>query len=121
MMTVNSLTDARARHVLQAFFVYSVAFFFGLLVSVGGLIGLTTGSALSYKLRDRIPWVDPVICGCGLLISTPFIFPAIGFAKNGIIVCFILTFFAQIFVNMNWAVIVDISLVRRCRLTIAAR
>jgi hypothetical protein len=79
---------------------------------VGGIIGLTSGSTMSYYLRGRIPWIDPVICGCGLLFSLPFTFPAIAYAKNNIFGTFALILFGQIFVNMNWAVIVDISLVR---------
>ena len=26
---------------------------------IAGVVGLTLGSGLSYKLRSRIPWIDP--------------------------------------------------------------
>ena len=39
---------------------FSVSFWFGLIVGFGGFFGLTLGSALSYFLRSRIKWIDPV-------------------------------------------------------------
>ncbi len=54
-----------------------------------------------------------VICGVGLFISAPFIFSALATAvSGGVIGAFILMFFGQVFLNMNWAIVVDISLVR---------
>ena len=41
-------------------FHFSVSFWFGLIVGFGGFFGLTLGSALSYFLRSRINWIDPV-------------------------------------------------------------
>jgi hypothetical protein len=55
-----------------------------------------------------------VICGVGLFISAPFIFSALAIAANdGVIGAFILMFFGQVFLNMNWAIVVDISLVNQ--------
>ena len=54
-----------------------------------------------------------VICGVGLFISAPFIFSALATAAtdSGVIGAFVLMFFGQVFLNMNWAIVVDISLV----------
>ena len=52
-----------------------------------------------------------VICGVGVLLSVPLTLPAIGMAKDEVIRAFILIFVGQIFLNMNWAIIVDVSLV----------
>ena len=46
--------------ILIALLIRSVSFWFGLIVGFGGFFGLTFGSALSYYLRPRIKWVDPV-------------------------------------------------------------
>ena len=69
------------------------------------------GSGLSYFLRRRIAWIDPVICGSGLLISLPFIFGALYVSDHNVTLAFVLMFIGQVFLNMNWAVVVDISLV----------
>jgi len=41
---------------------------------VAGVAGLSLGSGLSYVLRKRFGWIDPVICGSGVLIAAPFVF-----------------------------------------------
>lgn len=88
-----------------------MAFVFGAELTVAGVIGLVMGSGMSYKLRDRFPWIDPTICGVSLLISSPFIFVGIGFAVESIALAMVMVFFGEVFLNMNWAVAVDISLV----------
>jgi hypothetical protein len=90
-----------------------VALIFGLILSAAGICGLLLGSGLSFWLRKRFAWIDPVICGGGLLISTPFIFAALYLIDTSVTWAFILMFIGQIFLNMNWAVVVDISLVCR--------
>ena len=55
--------------------------------------------------------MDPVICGVGVLLSVPLTLPAIGMAKDDVVLAFVLIFVGQIFLNMNWAIIVDVSLV----------
>ena len=53
-----------------------------------------------------------LICGMGVLLSVPLTLPAIGMAKDDVVRTFILIFIGQIFLNMNWAIIVDVSIVR---------
>ena len=89
----------------------SVGFIFGAILSAAGICGLILGSGLSFWLRKRLPWIDPVICGLGLLVSTPLIFVALYVLDSSVNTTFVLMFFGQIFLNMNWAVVVDISLV----------
>ena len=81
------------------------------MLSVAGVFGLILGSGLSLKFRERFPRIDPIICGVGLIVSAPFLFVGIGLAKDGIVMAFILVFVGQIFLNANWAVVVDIALV----------
>ena len=89
----------------------SVGFIFGAILSAAGICGLILGSGLSFWLRKRLPWIDPVICGLGLLVSTPLIFVALYVLDTSVNTTFVLMFLGQIFLNMNWAVVVDISLV----------
>ncbi len=84
---------------------------FGAILSAAGICGLVLGSGLSFCLRKKIAWIDPVICGAGLLISAPLIFAALWIVDQSVIAAFVLMFAGQVFLNMNWAVVVDISLV----------
>ena len=88
-----------------------MAFLFGIVLSIAGICGLALGSGLSFWLRKKFNWIDPVICGGGLLISAPFIFGALTLVDTNVTMAFVLMFIGQVFLNMNWAVVVDISLV----------
>ena len=88
-----------------------VGLVFGAILSAAGIVGLILGSGLSYLLRKKIAWIDPVICGTGLLLSFPLIFGALYVLDSSVTTAFVLIFFGEAFLNMNWAVVVDISLV----------
>ena len=88
----------------------SVAFVFGAELTAAGVIGLILGSGLSYVLRPRIAWIDPSICGLSMLIAAPFLFVAIAFADQFVAMTFVMVFFGELLLNMNWAVAVDIML-----------
>ena len=80
-----------------------VGFLFGVVLCVAGVCGLLLGSGLSIWLRKKIAWVDPVICGIGLLVSSPLIFVALYVTDKSVKMAFISMFFGQVFLNMNWA------------------
>ena len=87
-------------------------------MSLAGICGLLLGSGLSLWLRKKISWIDPVICGVGLLVSTPLIFGALYILDKSVIWAFVIMFLGQVFLNMNWAIVVDISLVNILRIFI---
>ena len=91
---------------------FSVFFMFGLIMAVAGVAGLTLGSGLSFWLRPKYRGVDPLICGGGLVPSSILILVSFVIAEDNIWAAYILVFFGQVFLNMNWAVIVDMTLVR---------
>ena len=92
-------------------YLISVGIIFGSVLSAAGICGLMLGSGLSLWLRKKIAWIDPVICGAGLLLSCPLIFGALYISDQSVVWAFVLMFIGQVFLNMNWAVVVDISLV----------
>ena len=99
-------------HIYILIFIYgSVFFMFGLIMAVAGVVGLTFGSGLSYWLRPKYRGVDPLICGGGLVPSSILILVSFIVAYDNIWAAYILVFFGQVFLNMNWAVIVDMTLV----------
>ena len=96
---------------ISLFSCLSVFFMFGLIMAVAGVAGLTLGSGLSYWLRPKYRGVDPLICGGGLVPSSVLIVISFVIAYDNIWAAYILVFFGQVFLNMNWAVIVDMTLV----------
>lgn len=78
---------------------------------IAGLIGVPFGSILAQKLRVRWQQADPLICAVGLLISAPFVFFALIFAGSDSTVCYILVFFGQLAINLNWSIVADMLLV----------
>lgn len=77
-----------------------------------GLIGVPLGSAIAQKLRTYWQQADPLICAVGLLISAPLLFFAMITANTNSTLCYILVFFGQLSLNLNWAIVADILLVR---------
>jgi len=80
---------------------------------VSGIIGVPLGSIAAQKLRVRNPRADPLICAFGLLASTPLMFAAAIMAQYNTSACFVLIFFAELFLNLNWSIVADILLVRK--------
>ncbi|PBC33212.1 Protein spinster [Apis cerana cerana] len=87
-----------------------VAYKFGLIGMVAGLIGVPLGSFLAQKLRVHWQQADPLICAMGLLISVPLLFFASLTANTNSILCYILIFFGQLSLNLNWSIVADILL-----------
>lgn len=78
---------------------------------LAGLIGVPLGSILAQKLRVCWHQADPLLCAAGLLLSAPMIFFAIITASSNSIACFVLIFFGQLALNLNWSIVADILLV----------
>lgn len=87
-----------------------VAYKFGLTAMIAGLIGVPLGSMLAQKLRVYYTQTDPLICAFGLLISTPLVFFGIVMAGINSTACYILIFFGQVAININWSIVADMLL-----------
>lgn len=77
-----------------------------------GLLGVPLGSFLSQMLKKNYPAADPVICAIGLLLSAPLLTGACLIVSHNTLLTYILIFFGQLSLNMNWAIVADILLVR---------
>ena len=53
--------------------------------SLAGIIGVPLGSFISFKLRNKYPWVDPGICGMALLCAAPFVLGALFAAESNVV------------------------------------
>ena len=103
--------------VLTDFFVFffvflcRVSYIFGLIAMLAGLVGVPLGSFLGQKLRVRYPRADALVCGGGLLFSTPFLLAGLVMAGWNTTACFSVIFFGQVLLNLNWSIVADMCLV----------
>lgn len=93
-------------------YVFSVAYKFGVVSMVSGLLGVPAGSLVAQHLRHRYPRIDAHLCGIALLLSTPMVFAACLTASYSLSLCFTFVFFGEFFLNMTWSIVADILLVR---------
>ncbi|XP_032571927.1 protein spinster isoform X1 [Drosophila sechellia] len=87
-----------------------VAFNFGVITMLAGLLGVPLGSFLSQYLVKRYPTADPVICAFGLLVSAPLLTGACLLVNSNSVGTYALIFFGQLALNLNWAIVADILL-----------
>ncbi|XP_046460299.1 protein spinster-like isoform X4 [Daphnia pulex] len=87
-----------------------VSYIFGLIAMIAGLLGVPLGSFLGQKLRVRYQRADPIVCGMGMLFSTPLMLAALFIAGWNTTTCFVVVFFGQVLLNLNWAIVADILL-----------
>jgi len=87
-----------------------VSFIFGVVTMLAGLVGVSLGAFSATRLRPHYPRADPIVCAAGLLLSMPFMF-------GGAIMCefntnwaYVLLFFGQVFLNLNWSIVADMLL-----------
>ncbi|CAG0885459.1 unnamed protein product [Cyprideis torosa] len=88
----------------------NVSFIFGLITMVSGIIGVPMGSFIAQRLRHRYPKSDPIVCAVGLLLSAPLLLAASFVASTSTVLSFVLIFFGELALNMNWAIVADILL-----------
>lgn len=82
---------------------------------LAGICGLSLGCFLSQWLKKSYPNIDPIICGAGLLTSAPLLLLCTYAAPKNSYICFVLLFFGQVALNLNWAIVGDILLVRKLK------
>lgn len=86
---------------------------FGAITMVSGIVGVPLGTVLAQVLKKRYPRADPIICAFGLLISAPFLLGAMLVVSVNTPAAYALVFFGSVALNLNWAIVADILLVRR--------
>lgn len=83
---------------------------------VAGIVGLSLGCFLSAILKPRYPKIDPIICAVGLIISAPLLIGTTYASPHNTVLCYILLFLGQVSLNLNWAIVSDILLVRKLKI-----
>ena len=88
----------------------SVAFIFGVIMMMAGIVGVPLGMVLSTQLKAKYPRVDPLICAGGLICSAIFLCSGLALAHINVYVCFTLIFLGSVALNLNWSIIADMLL-----------
>ena len=96
---------------IELSFLNSIPLVFGAEVAFAGFVGVGLGGYLSTKLRHKFERSDPLIAASGLVISAPILLTALFLARDIPIGAMVLVFFAMIGINLNWAIVADITLV----------
>ncbi|XP_057372296.1 protein spinster homolog 3-like [Daphnia carinata] len=78
--------------------------------ALAGIMGVATGSLLGQKLRKRYPTADPQVCAWSMVIAAPLFYWGCYVAAGPPIPTYIILFFAQWLLNVNWAPVGDILL-----------
>lgn len=81
---------------------------------ISGIIGVPLGTLLTQRLKKHSYRNDPIVCACGLLISAPLLAGGMIMITENVTIAFILVFFGEVALNLNWAIVADILLVRLC-------
>ncbi|KAG9482242.1 hypothetical protein GDO78_011112, partial [Eleutherodactylus coqui] len=68
------------------------------------------GVEISKRCRKFNPRADPIVCACGMLGATPFLFLALGLAKINLVATYVFIFIAETLISLNWAIVTDILL-----------
>lgn len=93
---------------------HRVSFRFGAITMVSGIIGVPLGTYIAQKLKKRSQRADPIICACGLIISAPLLAGSMIMVQANATIAYTLVFFGEVALNLNWAIVADILLVRKC-------
>lgn len=93
-------------------FCFSVSLVFGIITMIAGIVGVPLGSILGTSLKKKYPRVDAIICGVGLILSAPLLLASLLLVRTHFTLTFVLIFFGQLFLNLNWSLVADILLVR---------
>ncbi|XP_073956918.1 lysolipid transporter protein spinster isoform X3 [Choristoneura fumiferana] len=87
-----------------------VSLIFGGITMTSGLIGVPMGAWLGAALIKRFPRSHAVICGVGLLVSAPAMTLGMVLAEQYFYGPFISMFIGEVFLNLNWAIVADMSM-----------
>lgn len=77
-----------------------------------GLVGVPLGAWMGAALVKRWGRAHALICGVGLLLSAPAMTLAMITTERYYYAPFALMFFGEVALNLNWAIVADMSLVR---------
>lgn len=94
----------------------SISLIFGVITCIGGIFGVTLGSLISmwwkngYYCFRKSDKADALVCTIGSILAVPFLFLIFQLLSTQLIITWIMVFFTVLFVCVNTAIIVDMTL-----------
>ena len=79
-----------------------IAYKFGIVMTLAGLLGVPSGSFIAQSLRHKIPNADPIVCGASLILSVPVLFFGFITARFSVDWCYGLTFLAGSYFRLKY-------------------
>ena len=79
-----------------------IAYKFGIVMTLAGLLGVPSGSFIAQTLRHKIPNADPIVCGASLILSVPVLFFGFITARFSVDWCYGLTFLAGSYFRLKF-------------------
>ncbi|PAA60459.1 hypothetical protein BOX15_Mlig000042g1, partial [Macrostomum lignano] len=90
---------------------------FGIVTCVAGIAGVALGSEIARRLRHRMPNIDPIVNGAGLLLAGPFLWATLYLVPVSVYLTLVLMFATELLLCLNWALVNEITL----RVTVPTR
>ncbi|XP_057372609.1 protein spinster-like [Daphnia carinata] len=87
-----------------------VSLIVGFEAALAGVVGVASGSLVGQKLRKRFPTADAQVCAWSMVICAPLLYWGCYIASGPPVPMYIVLFFGQWFLNVNWAPVGDILL-----------
>jgi len=87
-----------------------VSYIFGIVTFVAGVVGVGVGAEWARRWRITNMKADALVCGIGIILSTPFLFFALWSADKHIILSWVLICVGEVCMFFNWAPNGDILL-----------
>ena len=87
-----------------------VSYIFGIVTFVAGVVGVGVGAEWARRWRITNMKADALVCGIGIMLSTPFLFFALWSADKHIILSWVLICVGEVCMFFNWAPNGDILL-----------
>ncbi|XP_056423987.1 protein spinster homolog 1-like [Hyla sarda] len=83
---------------------------FGVVTVVSGILGVVAGTEISKRYRKSNPRADPLVCGCAMMLSAPFLLLALTFGNISLVATNIFIFIGETLLSVNFTLISDIIL-----------
>jgi MFS family permease len=84
---------------------------FGVVTCLSGLIGVSASSVIASKLRQVVPYADPLVCALGSFLAVPSLFVLIMVTRSAnVYVFWLLAAFAISSMCLSWTIVADILL-----------
>ncbi|CAG5123347.1 unnamed protein product, partial [Candidula unifasciata] len=87
-----------------------VSLTFGVITVAAGFIGVALGAESARRYKRINPRADPLICAIGMITCAPFLFFALVASRHNTVATWVLIFFGEVLLCLNWAITADILL-----------